>query len=273
MSQSKIKYKYLQPFILLILGLILVSFSRLEISTYLRVPFSYVFGPVATSSSNIGNSFSNWTNALFDASSYIEEHNRIRGELLELQSKEIKILDIEEYESLKKNNSLINIEGEYVLSKVLSYSDKGNITINKGTNEGIKVGDPVVIGNLFLGVISSVDTNGSIVRLPTNRSSTYEVVILPSDYSSEEGISLDGFVLSTGVMSGSVDGIRLENIGINATVTDGNYVIVRDERIGELLVVGRLVGLSKNPASTSKAGYVSPVFDYSNLLTVYVKIK
>jgi hypothetical protein len=35
--------------------------------------------------------------------------------------------------------------------------------------------------------------------------------------------------------------------------------------------LGYLVGLSENPAATSRSGYVSPILDYDKLITVFVK--
>lgn len=273
MFKSLLRIKILQPFILIILGILLLLLTRFEISNTLRVPFSYVFEPISFNAGNISESVSNWSFALFDASTYIKEYEKIREELLEIKSSQPTVMDYEEYMSLKSNQALIVPEGKYVLSKILNFSQKGDIYINTGTRDGIKEGDTVLIGSTFVGVVSSVDRNGALVRLPTNGSSSYEVVILPSTFNTDEQISLDGYVKSNGVISGVLEGIKIENIGINSEVSDGDIVVLRDERIGQLLVVGRVVGLSNNPAATSKSGFVSPIFDYSNLLTVFVRIK
>ena len=71
---------------------------------------------------------------------------------------------------------------------------------------------------------------------------------------------------------GDLEGIRIENMGINSNVSDGDTVLIRDERVGSILILGTLIGVSQNPASTHKNGFVSPVFDYSNILTVFIRI-
>lgn len=273
MFKNLLRIKLFQPFILIILGILLLLLSRVEMSNTLRVPFSYLFQPVSLTADNLSTSVTNWSSALFDASAYIQENEKLREEILEIKSKELSILDHEEYLSLKTNEALMVAGGEYVLSKVLNFSQKGDIYLNMGIKEGIKVGDTALLGNVFVGVVSSVDSNGALVRLPTNRASSYEVVILPSTVNEQESIKIDGYIKSSAVVTGVLEGIKIENIGINSEVLDGDTVVLRDERIGQLLIIGRVVGLSNNPASTSKSGFVSPIFDYSNLLTVFVKIK
>jgi cell shape-determining protein MreC len=215
-------------------------------------------------------SVSSWASLLFDASSYIEENRNLKKEILEMKANESMIVDLEEYEALKRHKSLLSSSGEYVLAKVLGNSLKGDIYLNVGVQDGIKEGDVVYLGKVFLGVVSAVDRDGSTVRLPTNRESSFEVAILNS--TEQEETLLDGYVKASGVITGELDSINIENIDINSEVEDGDIVVLRDERIGEILVVGRVVGISKNPASTSKSGFVSPIFNYNNLISVFVKI-
>jgi hypothetical protein len=49
-----------------------------------------------------------------------------------------------------------------------------------------------------------------------------------------------------------------------------DLVVVNDERVGQYLVLGSLVSLSQNPATTSRFGYVSPLADYDGLMSVFV---
>jgi len=273
MFKTVLKIKTFYPFIYILLGIVLILFGRFEVSSDIRMPLSYIFEPVSFVANNLGSSVSNWGSALFDASSYIEGYEKLQNEFAELKAKESTSLDYEEYMSLKQNQALITSGGEYVMAKILNYSNKGDVYINMGIEDGIKEGDIVLIGNIFLGVVQQADRNGSLVRLPINVASSYEVVVLPSTYGSENEILLDGYIKSSGVVSGDLEGIKIENISINSQVSDGDLVVLRDERIGMLLVVGRVVGLSNNPAATSKSGFVSPVLDYSNLLTVFVRIK
>jgi hypothetical protein len=41
--------------------------------------------------------------------------------------------------------------------------------------------------------------------------------------------------------------------------------------VGENLILGTIVGLSEDPAVTTRTGYVSPAVDYYDLVNVFVK--
>jgi len=80
-------------------------------------------------------------------------------------------------------------------------------------------------------------------------------------------------ILSRAVVNGSSDGIKIENIGMNSGVEDGDVVIVNDSKVKDNLVLGHIVGLSKDPATTTRTGYVSPTIDFYDLLNVFVRLK
>ena len=60
-------------------------------------------------------------------------------------------------------------------------------------------------------------------------------------------------------------------MGINSNVEEGDLVLIRDDRVEDVLVLGTLVNVSSNPASTYKSGEVIGIFDYYNILTVFIR--
>ncbi len=271
MGKSKLDTKILHPFILIILGILLISLDRGGLSNWIRRPISYIFEPVSFSSDSIAQGVSGWSYALTDASSYIAELNVLREDLAKSKSTEtsVRLLE-EENAALKQQISITNGSDAYALSKIQDFSPDGTLRINVGAEDSVEVGDVVSVGKFFVGIVTNADQRGSLVRTPINKASHYEVAIIAKD-AKIDSTEVNSLIKATGVISGSTGGIKLENIGINADVEDGDYVVVRDERIGDILVVGRVVGLVNNPASTSKTGFVSPVFDYANLITVFVR--
>lgn len=262
----------LKLFIFFIITAIVVLIGRFDVFSFVRTPFAFVYDPVAYVAFEGGKGVGSWGKALSNVSSYIYEFEECKDELVELKSYEesMRIL-IEENDALRAQIGLSNKESVYSLGKVIKYYDEGLVSLNIGSNDGVGEDDVVVAGNIFMGVVVEVDLNSCMVKLPVNKSSSYEVGVFSNDLDLEERLSRDTQVKSRAVVTGGVDGIRVENININSNVKDGDLVVIRDERIGELLVLGRLVSLEDNPASTSKSGYVSPVYDYANLITVFVK--
>lgn len=272
--KKKVSKKNFNHLFYILLCIVVVLLGSTPLKNIIRYPFSYVFSPVYTYASEVGESVLSWSDALVNASSYIEEYNSMKNEIVRLKIENAeKILDYNDYKALKEHSSLFSNESTYVESKVVRYTDKGELIINKGLESGIAKGDIVTLGRVFVGTIIDVNSNSSLVRLPINNSSSYEVVVIPSTVNLNEEKSIDSFIKSSGVVTGELDSIRIENIGINSTAGDSDTVLIRDERIGEILILGTLVGVSQNPASTHKSGVVSPIFDYSNILNVFVRIE
>ncbi|OGC44717.1 hypothetical protein A3J98_02920 [candidate division WS6 bacterium RIFOXYC1_FULL_33_10] len=264
--------KNYNQFIFVLVSVLILLLGLTSFGNIIKYPFSYIFEPIHIFASDKGKSVSNWGEALLDASSYIEEYNSMKEEIARLKGDSTeRILDYEEYQSLKQHISLIPSENTYIESRIIDFTDTAEILINKGSDDGLKKGDVVTFGKIFIGTLSQVDRNSSLVRLPTNKSSTYEVVVVPSTMDLNKEFRIDSFVKSSGVVLGNLESMEIENMGINSNVSDGDTVLIRDERIGDILILGTLVGVSKNPASTHKNGFVSPIFDYSNILTVFVK--
>jgi len=261
-------------FIYLLFCIVLLLIGQSFIGESIKYPFSYIFNPIYVLGNKMGGSVSSWRDALVDASSYIEEYNQMKEEIarLKIENSE-KLIDYEEYIAFKEHTSMLTSQNIYVESKILDYKEGGELIINKGKNSDIKKGDVVLLGRVYIGTVSNVGLNSSLVTLPFSKASSFEVVVVPSSIDLNKGSRVDGLIKSTGVVVGNADSILIENMGINSNVSDGDYVLLRDERIGEILLLGTLVGVSKNPASTHKNGYVSTVFDASNIITVFVRIE
>jgi hypothetical protein len=123
---------------------------------------------------------------------------------------------------------------------------------------------------MFVGLVVKSDEEGSLVRLPTSKSSNLEVVVVTGGIE-EARVAQSVDILTRGVANGSPDGIRVENMSMEADLKNGDVVVVNDSKVGEYLVLGYLVGLSENPAATSRSGYISTIVDYDKLVTVFVR--
>lgn len=270
--RKKRALKNFNRFFFLLFAILLLLVGQTSIGDSIKYPFSYFFTPIYVVGNTLGKNVLDWKNALINASSYIEEYNQMKEEIarLKIENSE-RLIDYEQYLSLKEHHSVINLEGEYIEAKILSFTQEGDVVINGGANKGIEKGDLVVLGKVYIGTVSDVGLYSSLVRLPTNKASSFEVVVLSSKIDLNKVNRVDSLIKSDGVIIGGQDTISIENMGINSSVEDGDIVLIRDERVNDILIVGTLIGVSKNPASTHKNGFVQPIFDYSNILTVFVK--
>jgi rod shape-determining protein MreC len=205
---------------------------------------------------------------IVNISDFRNEYNQMKLEIAqyEVDNLQYQVLQDENLD-LREQLDLANNEYDYIFGKVLNHIDKDYIIVNKGLNEGIQRGDIAVLGNSFLGIVIEVGQYNSKIRLPISKSSFLEAYILSSEEESKQRI------LSRAVVSGSSDGIRIENIGMNSGVSNGDVVIVNDTKVGENIILGKVVGLSEDPATTTRTGYVSPAVDYYDLTNLFLRVK
>jgi cell shape-determining protein MreC len=270
-NNKQLSKEYFFPIFCIFVGIVFFLSDTLGILNFVRSGISFVMQPVAYEGNRIGGEGKEYLETFVRLNEFRKEYNELS---IDIYQKEVEnsffILLKEENESLKRQISLGGSNSAYVMAKVLSGGDYEIIRINKGESSGIAVGDVVVWGNMFVGIVTRVDREGSLVRLPSSNSSNLEVVIVRGGI--EEARVLDNFnALSKGVVKGSLDGIRIENMSMEADLKNGDVVIVNDTKVGEYLVLGYLVGLSENPAATSRSGYVSTIVDYDKLITVFVR--
>jgi cell shape-determining protein MreC len=254
------------------LSLILISLDSLGGVSFIRDGISYVANPIYVAANLTGKEIGSYWEIFKDFGAFREECDSLVGACNEqtVQNSYFTML-VEENEALRKQVNLTNLEQKYVLAKVLSSDSVEFLRINEGKSSGIVIGDIVVLGNLYLGNIVRVDEKSSLVRLPRSKNNNLEVVVVDGDWQevkSNKKVS----ILSKAVVSGTADGIKIENISANSKVQNGDLVVVNDSKVGESLVLGYIVNLSSNPAETSKSGVVVPVMDYDDLLTVFVRV-
>lgn len=231
-----------------------------------RNAIAFVTQPMAYSANNGGGAVRSYLETFSQLGKFRREYNDLKTQMYGMESKYAEYMTlVNENESLKKQLAL-GSSSQYIMANVLRDDSVGTMLIDKGSDDGVQEGDVVTIGNTFIGVVSHTDAKGSLVLLPIDPDSHFEVVVL------KYGPNTSTHILSKGVVSGSAEGILIENIAMNSEVADGDVVYINDTKVGGFLALGYIVGLSNNPASTYKTAYVSPVLDYDTLMNVFVKL-
>lgn len=243
------------------------------IFSFIRAGISYIAQPIYYNANIVSKEVSSYTHAVVELGEFRQKYDELS---LKLAEKEIEnsyyAMLLEENEALKKQIDLVNSNDSYVMSKVLNDNSIDSLRIDKGNSSGINIGDTVSIGNVYVGTVLESDERSSLVRLANSKGSSLEVVIIDGDWQSVTKDKQIG-ILSKAVATGSSDGIKIENISNSANIQNGSLVVVNDSKIGESLVLGYLVDISSNPAEVSRTAFVSPVLDYDDLITIFVKTK
>lgn len=272
-AQGNFKKELIFTIIVILFGGILLSLDEANVTNFIRYPISYSMEPIFMTGEGLGKGISSYFKNFVNLRDIVEENERLKVQIAENEIGDASYLEIlAENELLKKQLGLKNKDREYVMGNVLKSDSIDYLLIDEGTKSGIQVGDVAVVGNFFVGVVEYADELGSRIKLPTNNNSYLGVSILKYD----ESKALDGYlknkVISRGVMNGSAEGIKIENITMNSDVNDGDIIFVNDSSVRDMLVLGYVVGLSSNPASISRTCFVSTIVDYDTLSKVFVRI-
>ncbi|MGI6484611.1 MAG: rod shape-determining protein MreC [Candidatus Dojkabacteria bacterium] len=259
-----------------LISTVLIIFFLLLDSTGILLPLrkgvSFLFEPVSVDASQLGGNVKEYVGIITQVSKFKKEYNDMKIEMYEKDVNNAYYLSLlKEKESLEKQLNLTVKDKKYLSAKVMGNVDVTMLNINVGSKDGVKKGDVVSLGNMFVGLVEVVDEYGSLVVLPYSKSSSLEVFITPVGV--ENGVVLENVkVLSKAVIMGMGDRINIENISVNVDVKEGDVVVTNDSKVGGYVVVGKLVNLSSNPAETSRSATVVPLVDYSDLMTVFVNI-
>ncbi len=272
-AQGSFKKELIFSIIVILFGGILLILDKANVTNFIRYPISYSMEPIFMTGENLGKGISSYFKNFVSLKNIVEENERLKIQIVENEIGDASYLEIlAENELLKKQLGLKNKEREYVMGNVLKNDGIDYLRIDEGTKSGIQIGDVAVIGNFFVGIVEYADELGSRIKLPTSNDSYLGVSILKYDGEKELDGYLKNKVVSRGVMNGSVEGIKVENITMNSDISDGDIIFVNDSSVGDMLVLGYVVGLSSNPASISRTCFVSTIVDYDSLSKVFVRI-
>lgn len=177
---------------------------------------------------------------------------------LQTENEELRatVIQLEEYrQENERLTELLDLSDPYGLetegARVIAQSADSwsrTITIDKGSDDGMQVGMPILSANGLLGQIETVGATSSVVRLLTDEHSGVSVLIQSNR--------------AEGVLSGSVEGLLYLNyITTDQTVSAGDAVVTSG--IGGThpkgLVVGEVARVSKNEDSVYYTIVVQPI--------------
>lgn len=268
----------------------LISLALLGISSFillinilpfngaLRSPFSFLFDPMYFSGATIGGDLS-------EGISFIGEIGDLKQQYQELEKeskrKESRLAELEgiydQYSALLEQINLGDIEQTYVQASVLGHAEDGYLHLSVGSKDGVTKGDSVVLGNIFMGTIISVEEKGSKIRLPNSDATALEVILLERIDPSDDSVSVLKENISRKKASGLVRGVDgeliVENVDANSKIRIGDTVVVSDSKVGQSLVLGTVADISDDPALSFLLLSVDPIIDYGDITNLFVAIK
>ncbi len=236
-------------------------------------PFSNFFGslltPLQRLASAIGDKISSFTGYLYKYNSLVLENEQLKKELAEKRE-----LEDDYYTLLNENEMLRELAGlkeehpDYSMLPALVVSKPDNslnvtFTLDKGTRDGVKKGDPVISGQGLVGYVSEVSYNHCEVTAITDMSSRISAAVSRTS----ETVVVEGtFELASKGL------VRLSYLPVNCDLKNGD--VIKTSGYGGIypsgILIGEVVRIDVESHGMSNYAIVKPLTDFDSLVTVYV---
>lgn len=267
---KSVKFKIIICILALLVGIMIYSVTQGGTSIAGSNLLGGVFKPVRKLSHSISNKVETKIDMYINAGGYYNENQALKEQISELYNK------LTEYENAKKEieelRKFIGIKEEneqYELSPPCSVIGRvandpfGSFIIDRGSNDEIKVYDPVVTGEGLVGVVVEVASNYSIVR----------TILSPE-------VSLGGLCVEsrdTGIVEGSVDkastGLcQMVYINKENNIQKGNLIITSGNSglFPQEYIIGTVVETGINENGLTAYAIIQPTVEINKLTTVIV---
>jgi rod shape-determining protein MreC len=251
--------------ILLILALALIGAGR---SGVLRPLATVLMAPLAP----VARLFTGGTQAAADLTAQREDyatleqrHRELEGVVAELQVEIVRLREIEQdYYRLSEilNYATQHADQQLVTANVIARDTSGYlrwIIINRGTIDGIQVGNPVISDLGLVGRVEDVAATTAWVRLAIDQGSAINAIL--------QGSRAEGIVV--GQLQG---GLRMSLIPQEALVEAGDLVLTSGlgGSFPSDIVIGQVASVRQQQAALFQEAEIRPTVDFSRLELVSV---
>lgn len=217
--------------------------------------------PLQAGVSAVTSPIGDWFSGFFNAGSLRSENRKLRREL-ESARGEIERAEVAEREN-ERLKGLLEIQAVTQIPSVAATVVGGpvgsfdwSVQIDRGSDDGIEVGMPVVAGEGLVGRIIATASNRSTVLLVTDPTSGVGVRVQRS------GV--------TGIAEGRTgrDTLKLAFVEATADVQNGDLIVTSGLQNGRYpagITVGRIENFTKRPGALDLDAQIRPAVDLSTL--------
>lgn len=183
---------------------------------------------------------------------------RLQSQIIELQQQNSEMQVLSALLDFARTHS----ENEYITAAVIGRDISPflhYIIINRGSDDGLRRGMPVVSSQGLVGRVAAVTADGARVQLITDPDTAINVRIQPSG--------------AEALLQGSITGdITVEAIPQDASIQTGDLVLTSGlgGNFPPDILIGQISGVRQRPVELFQSATVEPVVDFSQLEIVLV---
>ncbi len=249
--------------VILCIVIFTVAFFNFQIKNF----FYTSSQPIRNYFLSAGLSASNQINSLFNFSKVYRENEELKEKNYELLAK-ISLL-LKNQEENRAINDVFPVCQEksftVVMAKMSGYDNQDMISIDRGAEDGIEEGMPVINQhNVLFGKIYKVYKNFSQVMLISNKNSVVSAQIQQQNL---EDIAVKGSIKGEGGLSALLDLVPIDSpISSGQTLT----VSALDQTFPKDILVGEISEVLKNDQKPFQQAKISLFFDLKNAENLFV---
>lgn len=255
--------KILAGGIILSLALFLLNIYNLKVKNsfyFVSAPVEKTFWTAGAVSSNFLSSFLNARFLKQENENLKDENQKLLSKITSLQAEAGLNLAEENFALVAKDNGY-----KFLMAGVIGLDSEDMLTINKGSEDGILEGMPVINQqNVLFGKIFKVYKNFSQVMLISDKNSVIDVSIAQEDQTKPK---IYGVIRGAGNLA-----IYLDLVPIDEIINGGDNVVTSSlEKIfPKNLLIGTVLGLRKNDQKPFQQAEIKPFFDLKNADNLFV---
>lgn len=255
----------------LILSLVMMAVSANPLVQNLQGGIGFAFRPVQSSLDKVAHDMTSIATAIGEINTLRIENQALRAQIDQAQRQTLQAQEIQRQNDLLTGLLQLRSGFEYktVAATVIareSLEVSQRMTLDRGTNDGVKVGAVVVAaGGALVGRVSEVRQSSSVVTLISDSSSTVIGQLITS--------------AATGEVTGQLpNSLIMRNIDAATTVTLGEEVVTAGiELAGGIrspypkgLIIGRVIDVRRDANEVVQTAYVEPAATLDRLEFVLV---
>lgn len=264
-----VKFKIIIALTAVLIGAMIYSVTTGGYSSGSNYLFEVIFEPVRNLSSSISDKVSRSLDMVINAEKYYNENQQLKAQLNALYN------DVIDYDKVLEENKelrvMLELKEEYnnykfsppctVIARTTN-DPYGSFTVDKGANDGIKPGDPVVTETGIVGVCFEVSPSTSKVRTLYSPKTAVGVYTVRTK---AEGIAEGGYDLA-------INGrIRISYISKESDIREGDVIVTSGSAnypAGQLIGTVESVEMEQN--GLSKFAVIIPAEDPNTITSVFV---
>ena len=266
------KLRIAAALMVLLIGLLALAGNTVQVRenpTFLEKGLRIVASPFQNGFHAISNVFDGIGVYFADKKTLEEENSKLQQEVDALQY-QIARLEETELENMRLKELLAYKDANkavYQLQLAETIAKKNNnlqymITINKGSDDGVKAGMTVMNHHGLIGRVSSVLSGSS------------EVLLLP-DHESAVGARVKSTREALGVVKGdgtSTGNLQMVHLQHDAEITEGDVIITSglDTVYPEGVPIGMVASIRQDTNGLTKTAYITPYVNFLQLEEVFI---